>query len=490
MKNIVILLLFLLLFTAGGIAIWKFLISSNPVSNISSATKITPVPTPSPATILKVISGSAKIKTADNEITASPSAGTAVEINAVISTSSDSLAQIEIGENNVIRIAPDSNLTYQSQGHFSQTLGTIYIRVKNLLGLGGEFTLETPTVVAAVRGTGFASFIKNPRQVKLVATEHNIDLSSTAINEKQTLTENSQAESDDKSLKLSPAKLSDEEKNWIENNKIADENGLMPTLTPAPTSKPLAPTLTPVPTKPPLTSMPSEGLNTGQVVTSRGNFNLTCVGGQKTNTKIMTDSASDSDCRDNCPVMPLHEYAAKNGAYAAINGMYFCPPDYPQCADKKNSFDTLFFISRLKTYLNSANNIYSTLPWLAIESNGNPLFYDQTVKWGRDSGIQAGTAGNPLLVKDKNMVADEGKLDDKQRNVKSNRGAIVEAGSLIYACTVAKATVMDSADVYQALGADNAMNIDGGGSTALWFNGRYIFDPGRNLPTAIMFAKR
>lgn len=265
--------------------------------------------------------------------------------------------------------------------------------------------------------------------------------------------------------------------------EITDEPEATPTL--SPTKAP-----TPIPPKPPLTSMPSEGLTTGQVTTPRGNFSFTCVGGLKSNTKIMTDSASDSDCKDNCPALPLHEYAAKNGAYAAINGMYFCPPDYPQCADKKNSFDTLFFISRLKTYLNSGNNVYSTLPWLAIESNGNSLFYDQTLKWGRDTGIQAGTAGNPLLIKDKNMVADEGKLDDKQRNTKSNRGAIVEAGSLIYACTVTKATVMDSAYVYQTLGADNAMNIDGGGSTALWFNGRYIFGPGRNLPTAILFGRR
>lgn len=489
MKNLIALLFFLLLFTAGGIAIWKFLISSSQIPPISQIVP-SPAPTPTPATMFKVISGSAKIKTEDNEILASPSAETAVEFNSIISTSGDSLAQINIGADNVIRIAPGSSLIYRSQGDFSHTLGTIYVRIKNLLGLGGKFTLETPTVVAAVRGTGFASFIKNPKKVKLVATENQIDLSSVTTNERQTLAENFQAEADGKSLKLSPAELSADEKSWIENNKIADENGIVPTLAPAPTSKPLSPTPTPVPPKPPLTSMPPEGLNTGQAVTPRGNFSLTCVGGQKSNTKVITDAASDSDCRDNCPVLPLHEFAAKNGAYAAINGMYFCPPDYPQCSDKKNSFDTLFFISRLKTYLNSGNNVYSTLPWLAIEANGNPLFYDQTLKWGRDTGIQAGTAGNPLLIKDKNMVADEGKLDDKQRNVKSNRGAIVEAGPLIYACTVAKATVMDSAAVYQTLGADNAMNIDGGGSTALWFNGRYIFGPGRNLPTAIMFGRR
>jgi exopolysaccharide biosynthesis protein len=79
-------------------------------------------------------------------------------------------------------------------------------------------------------------------------------------------------------------------------------------------------------------------------------------------------------------------------------------------------------------------------------------------------------------------------LDDKQRNVKSNRGAIVQDGSMIYLCITQNATVPDSARVFETLGADNAINIDGGGSSALWVGGAYKYGPGRNIPTAIILA--
>lgn len=55
--------------------------------------------------------------------------------------------------------------------------------------------------------------------------------------------------------------------------------------------------------------------------------------------------------------------------------------------------------------------------------------------------------------------------------------------------TDSDATVPDSAAVYQTLGADNAINIDGGGSTALWLNGSYIYGPERAIPTAILFVR-
>jgi exopolysaccharide biosynthesis protein len=44
--------------------------------------------------------------------------------------------------------------------------------------------------------------------------------------------------------------------------------------------------------------------------------------------------------------------------------------------------------------------------------------------------------------------------------------------------------------VYKKLGVDNAMNIDAGGSAALWANGRYIIGPGRDIPNAILFGRR
>ena len=39
------------------------------------------------------------------------------------------------------------------------------------------------------------------------------------------------------------------------------------------------------------------------------------------------------------------------------------------------------------------------------------------------------------------------------------------------------------------LGADNALNLDGGGSTAMYFGGGYISGPGRLLPNAVVLTK-
>ena len=78
-------------------------------------------------------------------------------------------------------------------------------------------------------------------------------------------------------------------------------------------------------------------------------------------TRVIVDTASDGDCSNNCPVLPLVDYVSRSSAYAGINGTFFCPTEYPSCAGKTNSFDTLL-MNKNKVYFNSANNVYSTVP--------------------------------------------------------------------------------------------------------------------------------
>ena len=51
------------------------------------------------------------------------------------------------------------------------------------------------------------------------------------------------------------------------------------------------------------------------------------------------------------------------------------------------------------------------------------------------------------------------------------------------------ATVIDLANIMQALGMEQALNLDGGGSSALYYQGEYKVGPGRQLPNAIIFKK-
>ena len=43
--------------------------------------------------------------------------------------------------------------------------------------------------------------------------------------------------------------------------------------------------------------------------------------------------------------------------------------------------------------------------------------------------------------------------------------------------------------VLKAMGLENALNLDSGGSVALW-SGGYKAGPGRNIPNAILFVRK
>jgi hypothetical protein len=202
-------------------------------------------------------------------------------------------------------------------------------------------------------------------------------------------------------------------------------------------------------------------------------------------TRVIVDTASDSDCADNCPVLSLGEYISRSGAYAGVNGSYFCPATYPQCASKKNSFDTLL-MNKKKYYFNSSNNVYSTVP-AVIFSGNSARFVTQSLEWGRDTNVDAVIANQPLLVFN-SKVAFGGSSDPKQGS-KGNRSFIGATGSLVYIGVVHNATVAESARVLQSLGMDHALNLDDGGSTALWYGG-YKVGPGRNIPNAVLFVKK
>jgi hypothetical protein len=230
---------------------------------------------------------------------------------------------------------------------------------------------------------------------------------------------------------------------------------------------------------------PASGYTRQTVETSIGNFMVSIVAGDLSNTKIIVDTASAGDCFDNCPVLPLAEYVSRNGAYAGINGSYFCPADYPSCAGKTNTFDTLL-MNKDKVYFNSDNNVYSNNP-AVIFGAGYIRFVTAASQWGRDTGIDSMIMNYPLLVNNSNVSF--GGDDDPKKGSKAGRSFVANKGSSIYIGVVHNATVGESARVVHAMGMENALNLDSGGSTALWAGG-YRVGPGRNLPNAILFVRK
>lgn len=233
--------------------------------------------------------------------------------------------------------------------------------------------------------------------------------------------------------------------------------------------------------------LPTSDYRRQMVQTDHGSFLVDVVAAQVGSARVIVDTASDNDCSNDCPVLPLATYVQRNGGFAGINGSYFCPAEYPSCTGKANSYDTLAMNSRIKKYFNSDNNKFSTVPLVAFDGGGAPIFKMQTLEWGRDTGVQAVLANHPMLVLGGNIVVPGG-LSDKQQ-VKSNRSVVAQKGNYIYLMVVHSASVSDAAVVVKALGVDNALNLDSGGSTALYFGGSYKVGPGRNLPNAIIFAR-
>ncbi len=230
---------------------------------------------------------------------------------------------------------------------------------------------------------------------------------------------------------------------------------------------------------------PGSGYGFQSVQTDVGTFNIAIIASDLNSTRVIVDTASDSDCSNNCPAMSLADYASRSGAYAGINGTFFCPPEYPQCAGKTNSFDTLL-MNKNKHYFNSDNNVYSTVPLVYFSGNSMGV-RGHSSDWGRDTSVDSVIAMQPLLISGGNIVFSSS--DDPKFNGKGPRGFIANKGNMVYIGDVFNATMSESAHVLKTLGMDNALNLDEGGSTALWFGG-YKTGPGRNIPNAVLFVHK
>lgn len=237
---------------------------------------------------------------------------------------------------------------------------------------------------------------------------------------------------------------------------------------------------------PTIQQAPDSGYRRQLVQSDVGTFQVDVLAADLNSTRVQVETASEGDCRDNCPVDSLANYVAKSGGFAGINGPYFCPAEYPSCAGKTNTFDTLL-MNKNKVYFNSENNVYSTVP-AVIFSGNSARFVGQSLEWGRDTGVDAVIASQPLLVSGGEIRF--GGDGDPKKGSRGSRSFIGSKGSTVYIGVVRSATVAEVAYVVKAMGLENALNLDSGGSTAFYVNGRYVAGPGRNTPFGIVLVRK
>jgi len=228
---------------------------------------------------------------------------------------------------------------------------------------------------------------------------------------------------------------------------------------------------------------PGSGFSRQKVKTDFGEFIVDIVAADLNSTRVIVDTAADGDCSNDCPVLPLSTYVSRNGGFAGVNGSYFCPASYPSCSGKTNSFDTLL-MNKNKVYFNSGNNVYSTVP-AVIFSGNSARFVSQSLQWGRDTGVDGVLANQPLLVLGGQVVF--GGDDEVKRIGAGSRSFVGSSGSTIYIGVVHGVNAAQMARVLQTMGIQNALNLDSGGSTAL-YSGGYKVGPGRDIPNAIILV--
>lgn len=101
-------------------------------------------------------------------------------------------------------------------------------------------------------------------------------------------------------------------------------------------------------------------------------------------------------------------------------------------------------------------------------------------------------AAGPMLLQNGEKVVAESVKKYKENKISKNsaqRSAIglTDDGKLIMITAVANMNKL--ADIMKALGAKDAMNLDGGASSALYANGKILKSPGRNLNTVFLILK-
>ncbi len=215
---------------------------------------------------------------------------------------------------------------------------------------------------------------------------------------------------------------------------------------------------------------------------------------------VSTLAANKKECPKNCPAKNVADFVSRVNGFAAINGTYF-----DTAANKKNYsffplFDTQTGVLLNKDYLKKWTNG----PIVAFDEQNRFYYFKDsryflpaltfnensvTVTQGEKTGtLKAALGSFPRLVEDYNDFLIGWAMDNKQRDVKAERVALGYKDNKIFIIVTQNSTVSDLTAVCMTMGMQYAFNLDGGYSTALFYNSEYMLGPGRDVVNALVFS--
>jgi len=182
-------------------------------------------------------------------------------------------------------------------------------------------------------------------------------------------------------------------------------------------------------------------------------------------------------------VEELKSIARRNGAILAINGTFF--DAYSDDPFKKpygflaNDGELLYNNSeRRATFTFDDNHVAEVI--------GGQDFAERFRAGRMDGALQAG----PRLLVDGKValnVVDEGFRDPKILTGGGARSALgITKDHKLILITSGGATIPQLAEIMKQAGAYQAMNLDGGASSGLYYNGKYLTQPGRLISNALI----
>jgi len=234
------------------------------------------------------------------------------------------------------------------------------------------------------------------------------------------------------------------------------------------------------------------------IATDEGAFAVKVVMLRRDVFEMVTDTGDSSDCTDDCTAKSLGTYIAENEAFAGIHGTYFCPPDYTDCSDKTYVYYPPVFNSALDKMINDDAIVFHNRPMIVQTTDGQIHYFHRPDDFGDTlsayeaaSGLIVNAAiGNwPSLVEGGVSVVSDEPLELAFYSL-GTRGGLGWDDTYFYLVIASNATVQNLAEIFETLGVDNAMNLDGGGSAALYYDGAYKVGPGRLLPNAVLFKEK
>nr|WP_232055460.1 phosphodiester glycosidase family protein [Paenibacillus alvei] len=183
----------------------------------------------------------------------------------------------------------------------------------------------------------------------------------------------------------------------------------------------------------------------------------------------------------------LKHMAKRNYAIAAINGGYF-----DAYSNSKVKVPYGYVVRNGKMIHNGSGDKRSVLLFTRdnqVEMIPGPSFIDRFQEGDVYGALQVG----PRLITDGKITVNlkgEGFKDPKILKHSSIRSAVgITKDYKLMILTTSSATIPELAKVMKQAGAYQAMNLDGGASSGLYYNGRYMTYPGRNISNALLIFK-